>query len=261
MRQGGLRDKIARAVAPEGLPGGEPLRTRPAPQTADLINALARSLQDIAQRTAEPPPLPMGAYSKGARADAAEPSEMPQILQTRRGVPKGGAEAVRRGWRIGQIVAPAILVLSLFLVAALMFWPTGPAEKMAGPAKYSPSGKSASLFSSLAGVERGAEAWGPAAGQRPPLSVEDAILLERAEDLLLRGEVEAARRLLTESANGGNRNARFALAETFDPNILASRGMRIPIADASTARTLYAQALAAGDARAQLRLEGLTPGR
>ncbi len=190
---------------------------------------------------------------------------MPQILQTRRGIQKGAAEEARRGWRIGQIMAPAILVVSLSVVAALMFWPTGAADKLAAAGKAAPSGKSsdksASLFSSLAGGERASDVWGAGATQRPPLSVEDVILLDRAEAMLLRGEVEAARRLLSESANGGNRNARFALAETFDPNILASRGMRIPVADASTARTLYAQALAAGDARAQLRLEGLTPGR
>lgn len=263
MRQGGLRDKIARAVAPEGLPGGPPLRPRPAPQTADLVNALARSLQEIAVRTAEPPPLPSAAGPAGAAyADPAEPAVMPQILQPRRMTPAAAGRDAQRGWRIGQIIAPAVLVLALTVVAGLMFAPAGSVDKLASAAKQSaagqsPSGKHAALFSSLAGAEREA-GWG---SQRPPINVEDVILLDRAEALLLRGEVEAARRLLSEAADGGSLNARFALAETFDPNILAARGMRSPVADASTARTLYAQALAAGDARAQRRLEGLQPGR
>lgn len=263
MRQGGLRDKIARAVASEGLPGAQPLRSRPAPQTADLVNALAQSLQDIAVRTAEPPPLPPRSRRNGAGsatttlADPAEPSEMPQILQTRRSETRAAGQDARRSWRIGQTLAPAILVVALAVVAALMFWPTGAVDKIASAAKQAPTVKSASLFSSLAGTEREAST----ATQRPPLNVEDVILLDRAEAMLLRGEIEGARRLLSDAANGGNRNARFALAETFDPNILAARGMRNPVADASTARTLYAQALAAGDHRAQQRLEGLTPGR
>ena len=88
-------------------------------------------------------------------------------------------------------------------------------------------------------------------------TLDDLLLIEKAESMLERGDLIGARRELAEAASAGNAHAKFALAETFDPNMLAARGMRVPVADAGTARALYTQALAAGDGRAQRRLEGL----
>ena len=75
--------------------------------------------------------------------------------------------------------------------------------------------------------------------------------------MLMRGDVDSARRELSAASANGNPHARFALAETFDPNMLAARGLRNPVADAGTARALYIQALDAGDSRAARRLDGL----
>ena len=66
-----------------------------------------------------------------------------------------------------------------------------------------------------------------------------------------------AREALARAANNGSANARFALAETFDPNALAAWGLRQRVADVGAARALYEQALAGGDKRAASRLAAL----
>ena len=49
----------------------------------------------------------------------------------------------------------------------------------------------------------------------------------------------------------------FALAETYDPNMLAAWGTRGAIADVARAKALYHKSLGLGMARAQVRLEAL----
>jgi hypothetical protein len=71
------------------------------------------------------------------------------------------------------------------------------------------------------------------------------------------GDIGAARELLGRAAVGGDSEALLALAETFDPNMLAAWGARGTRPDVGMARSLYAQALAAGYARARLRLDAL----
>ena len=49
----------------------------------------------------------------------------------------------------------------------------------------------------------------------------------------------------------------FALAETYDPNMLAAWGTRGVAADVAKARALYRKALSLGAERAQVRLDAL----
>jgi TPR repeat protein len=49
----------------------------------------------------------------------------------------------------------------------------------------------------------------------------------------------------------------FALAETYDPNMLAAWGTRGVAADVAKAKALYGEALERGVARARRRLEAL----
>ena len=51
----------------------------------------------------------------------------------------------------------------------------------------------------------------------------------------------------------------FALAETYDPNMLAAWGTRGVTADPAKARALYQKAFDLGMARAQYRLDALRP--
>ena len=91
----------------------------------------------------------------------------------------------------------------------------------------------------------------------PVVSMEDQVLLERCEAMIARGEIKAARDELTTAAASGRALARFALAETFDPNVLAAWGLRENVADASAALIMYRQALETGDRRAAARIEAL----
>lgn len=108
------------------------------------------------------------------------------------------------------------------------------------------------------------------AGARSPVAVQSvrtvsvepardgAAIVVEAERLIGAGNVEGARELLGHAAVRGDREARFALAETFDPNVLAAWGARGTAADPGTARLLYEQALAGGDQRAVNRIKALS---
>ena len=91
----------------------------------------------------------------------------------------------------------------------------------------------------------------------PVLTADESVLLSRSAALIVRGDVLAARSMLAKAASDGSIAARFALAETFDPNTLAAWGERERVADVVLARRLYEQALTAGDPRAARRIEAL----
>ncbi len=86
----------------------------------------------------------------------------------------------------------------------------------------------------------------------------------RAEEVLVQaarriesGDITGARELLTGAEVQSIGQASFALAETYDPNMLAAWGTRGAVADVAKARALYAKALNLGVGRAMVRLEGL----
>lgn len=82
------------------------------------------------------------------------------------------------------------------------------------------------------------------------------MVLVQARQRVEGGDVQGARELL----NGeGNPSAPllFALAETYDPNMLAAWGSRGVSADVQRARSLYAKALDLGFGRAMARLDAL----
>ena len=86
----------------------------------------------------------------------------------------------------------------------------------------------------------------------------------RAEDVLSQasrrvgsGDVTGARELLAAAEDGQQGPVSFALAETFDPNMLAAWGSRGVASDVTRARALYRKALDLGVSRAQARLDAL----
>lgn len=78
-----------------------------------------------------------------------------------------------------------------------------------------------------------------------------------AASLTSAGEIEAARELLGRVSHLEHKDVAFALAETFDPNVLAAWGVSGNWTDVDMARSLYAKAISAGHERAKSRLEGL----
>jgi hypothetical protein len=86
----------------------------------------------------------------------------------------------------------------------------------------------------------------------------------RAEEVLAQaarriegGDIAGARDLLSGAEVQSVGQASFALAETYDPNMLAAWGTRGAVADVAKARALYAKALNLGVGKAMVRLEGL----
>jgi hypothetical protein len=90
-----------------------------------------------------------------------------------------------------------------------------------------------------------------------PASAEVVRLLSRARVLLSQGNIGTARIVLDRAAESGNAPALFALAETYDPIILAAWGTFGTQGDAARARDLYAKALAGGVGAAGDRLNAL----
>jgi hypothetical protein len=82
-------------------------------------------------------------------------------------------------------------------------------------------------------------------------------LLAQATQRIESGDVTGAREMLAGADDGGQGSISFALAETYDPNMLAAWGTRGAAADAAKARALYRKALSLGVARAQNRLDAL----
>jgi hypothetical protein len=82
-------------------------------------------------------------------------------------------------------------------------------------------------------------------------------LMARASLLLSQGNIVAARTVLDRAAETGSALALFALAETYDPIILAAWGTFGTQGDAAKARELYARAFAGGVQEANDRLNAL----
>lgn len=82
-------------------------------------------------------------------------------------------------------------------------------------------------------------------------------LLAQALRRVESGDVTGAREMLGGAEEASQGPASFALAETYDPNMLAAWGSRGVAADVAKARALYRKALNLGVAHAQVRLEAL----
>jgi hypothetical protein len=92
----------------------------------------------------------------------------------------------------------------------------------------------------------------------PPVKPEVA-MLEDARRLIGEGDFVAARRVLENEILATTPTARFLLAETYDPNFLAARGIRSVRAEVPRAVELYREALSGGIETARQRLMGLRP--
>ena len=97
---------------------------------------------------------------------------------------------------------------------------------------------------------------------QPPARVEPAKpkvedLLAQAERRIESGDIQGARDVLASSDGVTSGSITFALAETYDPNMLAAWGTRGIAADVTKARSLYFRARDLGVMRAQVRLDQL----
>lgn len=95
-------------------------------------------------------------------------------------------------------------------------------------------------------------------GRSPSIDATQQIetVLVRARQRIDSGDVVGAREILSADSDHSG-PLLFALAETFDPNMLAAWGSRGVSADVQRARALYAKALDLGYGRAMARLDAL----
>ena len=84
-------------------------------------------------------------------------------------------------------------------------------------------------------------------------------LLDDARRLIGEGDFRTARSVLEDQAVAGMPDARFLLAETYDPNYLAARGVRTVRAEVPRAIELYRLALDGGIEAARQRISALRP--
>jgi hypothetical protein len=92
---------------------------------------------------------------------------------------------------------------------------------------------------------------------KTPVASEVAELIQRARYRLGLGDITGARLLLERAASSSEPNALMALAETYDPVILARLGVRGPKGDPAKARELYERAAASGVPEASTRVLAL----
>lgn len=96
-----------------------------------------------------------------------------------------------------------------------------------------------------------------AAPTQTPDEQEAAKLMARATALLDQGNIGAARVVLARAVETGSPQANFALAETFDPLVLATWKTYGTVGDTAKAREFYSKALAGGVQEAMERLNAL----
>ncbi|MEM7778131.1 MAG: hypothetical protein AAF732_21315 [Pseudomonadota bacterium] len=98
----------------------------------------------------------------------------------------------------------------------------------------------------------------PVAAVRPATNVNTRQITQVAAALIRSGDVIAARRALESARASGDPNVLFALAETYDPNVLNALSRQANAApDIERARGLYVLASIAGVAEAKLRIDSL----
>ena len=271
MPNGGLVDRLDRSGLARGRPVAAGAHGSSA-TSAHRLDDVARSLRDVVDKTSRAIVAERMATVTAAVAAPAGDAEaqLPQILQH----PPQRLAQLRSPSAGGPgLLAPGILVVALLAVAGLM---STSLDSLLGPADRRSADVTAPRLTAMTlvapaldkGLDWGGGTGAAAAGSgptvlesAPPLGLEEIALLERCEGMIARGEIQEARQELARAAQAGSHHARFALAETFDPNVLAAWGLREHIADVGTARALYQQALEAGDTRARGRIEALNSAR
>jgi len=102
----------------------------------------------------------------------------------------------------------------------------------------------------------------PAVAELTPAQIQAAKaagLMDDARRLMGDGDFRAARSVLEDQAVAAMPTARFLLAETYDPNYLAARGVRSVRAEVPRAVELYREALDGGIEAARQRISALRP--
>jgi hypothetical protein len=286
----GVADHVA-----DGEPGGNLTPSFAAIPALASLASIVTSLQGdpLPQLRAEPevglpgnappasPLLPAGEASGTPRGDEPRPSQSASA---------GSISDGRSGFVRRRVYAAGLgLIIGLALVAGGLLWlagwidpslrsqvrETGPMDEKAANlgevAKWSAVAKpelaarkdlmspGPSETSETSETSEASEASGvldrPATATTPRSSLEP--LVQEARRRIERGDVAGARDLLANADTDASGLVLFALAETYDPNVLAAWGMRGISPNIEKAKGFYAAALSLGYAAARQRLDSL----
>jgi len=120
------------------------------------------------------------------------------------------------------------------------------------------SPKSLVMEHAPASIEAGASRSLGAVSPAPPTALAE-MMVRRADTLLQRGDVSAARLLYDRAAAAGSGHAATAMGKTFDAAFLAGIGVVGLSADPAQAAIWYRRGLGLGDEEARIRLQTLPP--
>lgn len=237
------------------------------------VHAVVRELAGVLARQPAAPapefktvPIGTGAAAGPVPANLADADDAQMPIPSTWRDPNGiGASPVEVApWRTGFLG----LIVGLCLTLPSVLWLTG---HLAGPMAWFGIARVETVAKAPTAAFTAEIAWPVSAGRgaaepvssdgstRAPPSGNDSPtgMLTTAELLIAGGDIVLARNLLETSAASGSAEILFALAETYDPNMLAAWGVRDLRADSSQARSLYERALAGGIGKARHRLQGL----
>jgi hypothetical protein len=219
------------------------------------------SQQEMASllRPQEPPPLPNPDLQHAvASADAKGPMSTSSIAPQAAPVARPAAPVLLPPVALPEPLPAADLALApppveetKLEVKAEIARP----EPMAQPARapQAPTAASPSAGTRIASL-------GDVAVPSPATRLSDpqaAALLVRAQELVQNRDIVSARLILEKASSGGNAEAAFRLAETYDPEILAGWNVLGINGDPVRARELYAKASQAGVPAARDRLASM----
>jgi hypothetical protein len=205
------------------------------------------------RQVARPVSVPAVLAEVDPMADEPEPG-LPATWYNRPAVTENRALSPERHAFLVRTAAAGCLTLA----AGLLFWLNTMSRPPATPTTPSAAELSASLISN----------WAPPAAistpNRQPKTdaltqdqISTAQILAVAERFVATGDVLAARAMLQDRAGAGEPRALFALAETYDPHMLASWDEKTAEASVTYARFLYEAARRGGVAEAKTRLDAL----
>jgi hypothetical protein len=267
-----LTQELAALLAAAGLSGPQgkiddsPPRILPPSATTSPARALAMTQPDSRDGTQATPDETLSPLAPAAPIDADEEMPIPSTWHE-------PFDAGEEDWFGDQLRAGLIgLGIGLMIIVPAVLWLNG---WFSGLDRFHWIVPTTSTSSSVASMPHDASERPPrveiAAVRPAPLVVSTALvdqnarapesgsddLLDRARQKVEAGDFRGARDLLNGHEDGDNAATSFALAETYDPNMLAAWDARGVEADAKKARQLYNKALSLGLKRARARLEAL----
>ena len=139
---------------------------------------------------------------------------------------------------------------------ALVQSPSQPSSFDLPPSRSNPAGTTEAPVFMEAASSQNLEIILPSAS---PTSTLAEIMIRRADALLQRGDVSAARLLYERAAAAGSGRAATAMGKTFEATFLAAIGVTGMSADPALAAVWYRRALSLGDLEARTRLQAVPP--